>query len=82
MTTGSRHLCRICKVNPYNRCFACGWQTIVAFPCEVVFEDGELREGMGERTEPQRTVMVKAGDIERMYFQKQPERWLCFYRAS
>jgi hypothetical protein len=55
---------------------------MVGFPCEVVLEDGELREGMGECTEPQRTVMVKAGDIERMYFQKSPERWMCFYRAS
>jgi hypothetical protein len=63
-------------------CIACGR----TFTCLVVnnraFDEREDWRNLDKNHQYARSYMVKAEDIESMYFHKRPWIWASFYRAS
>jgi hypothetical protein len=69
-------------MDPIPCCIACG-----RYPEDLDWNMRALKEredwkNLMKNPREDRSYMVKAEDIESMYFHKRPWSWACYYRAS
>lgn len=74
-TKGVRHGERLC-------CMACGRDFMALGIVSKVLDEREEWKNLKKNCRDDRSYMVKAEDIESMYFHRRPWLWTCFYRAS
>jgi hypothetical protein len=65
----------------FECCVVCGVDIDSAPETEMVFEEREEWKQFSKQFK-NTTMFLRAEEIERMYFQKDPAIWAVFYRAS
>lgn len=75
-------VCTRCYHSPYYTCLGCGIYVALSKPSLKRLEDRYRDYKSCEEEESKQPIMVKASDVEKMYWLKDTERWLSFYRAS
>jgi hypothetical protein len=63
-------------------CITCGRNFLALGTPSNALDEREEWMNLNDGSEYEQSYLVKAEDIEKMYFHKRPWLWTCFYRAS